>query len=166
MQEIKSYKSLLDIVRKQEEENDRLLIIIQGLPGSGKSTLAKALAGDTEYLHYEADMYFMEGDDYKFNPKKLGEAHRWCQYVCKNALNDTDTCIVSNTFTSDKELEPYYQIADEVGAQVMLIQMAKNYGSIHNVPDDAIKRMRQKMKTQLSEYDNSFVIKTTFNFNS
>jgi predicted kinase len=51
------------------------LFLLRGLPGSGKSTLAKSLGG----MQIEADKYFMDGDEYKFDPSKLKEAHAWCQ---------------------------------------------------------------------------------------
>ena len=46
---------------------DKVLFLIRGLPGAGKSTLAKNLGA----LFFEADMYFLEGNEYKFNPLKL-----------------------------------------------------------------------------------------------
>jgi len=45
----------------------KVIYLLRAIPGSGKSTLAKTLGA----VHFEADMYFMEGNEYKFNPTKL-----------------------------------------------------------------------------------------------
>ena len=54
---------------------NKVLFIVRGLPGSGKTTLAKSLGS----VHFEADMYFMEGNEYKFDITKIKKAHEWCQ---------------------------------------------------------------------------------------
>ena len=46
---------------------EKTLFILRGLPGSGKTTLAKSIGA----VHFEADMYFMEGNEYKFDVTKL-----------------------------------------------------------------------------------------------
>lgn len=160
---INSYDQLQLLLKQKEEANRKVLILIQGLPGSGKSTLASKLSEDMYWNHYEADMYFMVNGKYTYNPKKVGEAHHWCLFAAKNTLNADDGCIVSNTFTSDKELTPYYELAEEMNATVILIKMENNFGSIHNVPSDAITRMKNKMRNQLTIKPN-YTINTKFNF--
>jgi energy-coupling factor transporter ATP-binding protein EcfA2 len=39
------------------------LLLLRGCSGSGKSTLAKSLGG----VHYEADMFFVEDGEYRFD---------------------------------------------------------------------------------------------------
>lgn len=160
---INSYDQLINELDNVIEESDKAIILIQGLPGSGKSTLANKLSEELFWNYFEADMYFIVNDEYIYNPKKLGEAHHWCQFATKNALQDTDGCIVSNTFTSDKELAPYYELANEYNAKVILIKMETNFGSIHNVPNEAITRMKNKMKNQLTIKPN-FIIKSKLTF--
>ena len=55
--------------------NNKCLYILRGLPGAGKSTLAKNVGA----VYFEADMFFMEGNEYKFDNTKLRKAHDWCQ---------------------------------------------------------------------------------------
>lgn len=49
----------------------QLLTLIRGLPGSGKSTMAKFIAGDTDAVHLEADMYFIKDGEYKFEQTQI-----------------------------------------------------------------------------------------------
>lgn len=148
---INHYDELFDAINVEIEASEKIIILIQGLPGSGKSTLAERLSGDLFLNYYEADMYFMVNGDYMYNPKKLGDAHHWCQFAAKDSLENCEGCIVSNTFTSDKELNPYYELAENNGAKVVLIRMDNNFGSIHGVPPEAITRMKNKMKNQLTK---------------
>ena len=52
------------------------LLLIIGIPGAGKSTLAnKIKSDDPEFANaniWEADMFFMKDEEYKFNPSILG----------------------------------------------------------------------------------------------
>lgn len=116
------------------------LVLIRGLPGSGKSTLAKSLSG---YVHFEADMYFMDDDEYKFDPALIAEAHRWCQRATRLALKTTSV-VVSNTFTQKWEMQPYFDMAAELGVPVRVIEATGNFKNIHGVPDAAIERMRAR----------------------
>lgn len=119
-----------------------LLILIQGAPGSGKTTLAKELSLDFNLPFFEADQYFedMYGN-YEFNPFKLNEAHNYCKERTKNTLASSFSCIVSNTFTSDKELKYYY----ELDYEVFLIKMNTSFQTIHNVPTESIERMKRRL---------------------
>lgn len=122
------------------------LIIVRGLPGSGKSTYAKTLVDlDCADLFLEADQYFEDGfGNYLFDATKLHAAHKWCQYEVKRYLGMGMTVVVSNTFTTAKEMKPYIQMAEELGLDVDVIRMMDNFGSIHNVPDHTIERMRDR----------------------
>lgn len=127
------------------------LTLIRGIPGSGKSTLAKVLmfVGDTAghfTAHFEADMYFGSDGFYEFDPALLPQAHGWCQISTANALRHSDV-IVSNTFTRFNEIEPYYQIAlDNDIEDVMLLISQGDYKSVHDVPEGAIQRMRDRFE--------------------
>ena len=52
--------------------NGKILYLLRGLPGAGKSTLAKSIGA----IYFEADMFFMEGNEYKFDIRKIQEA-KW-----------------------------------------------------------------------------------------
>lgn len=128
----------------------KTLILIRGLPGSGKSTLAKSmqlaanLEGNTTF-HFEADQYFMDvNDTYNFDASKLHFAHQSCQHNTETAMKNGYDVIVSNTFTTMKELRPYMNLAESYDYNIEIIETTGDYGSIHNVPEETIERMRNR----------------------
>jgi uridine kinase len=130
------------------------LILIRGLPGSGKSTIARQIVEESpnSRVHLEADMYFINNEGmYIFDVDKLSSAHSWClNSTLKYLQNDLpgidciDTVVVSNTFTTHKELKPYYAIADSLNVPVEEIVCTGEYGSLHNVPPDTMSKMRKR----------------------
>lgn len=127
------------------------LFLLRGVPGSGKTTLAKSLGGS----HMEADKYFMDMGEYKFDATKLKEAHAWCQNAVKVwMVNSTEKVVVSNTFTQEKELEPYYQLAEKYGYKVFSLIVENRHGesedtNTHNVPKETIQKMRARFNVKL-----------------
>ena len=134
------------------------LILIRGLPGSGKSTLAKSLlaSSSTYAKHFEADQYFMEDGEYNFNVDHLYLAHRWCQDKTREALGSGEySVIVSNTFTTVKELKPYFKIAAEFGRVPQVILCQGSWENVHNVPTETLVKMKNRF-----EYDISHLFET------
>lgn len=129
------------------------LFLLRGLPGSGKSTLAAQLGGSL----VEADRYFMQYGEYKFDASKLKEAHAWCRDQVRkwmevdNAGYDVDRIVVSNTFTQEWEMKPYYELAEKYGYRVHSIVVENRHGgkNVHNVPDEAIDKMRKRFEIKL-----------------
>jgi len=129
------------------------LFLLRGLPGSGKSTLAAQLGGSL----VEADRYFMQYGDYKFDASKLKEAHAWCREEVRkwmevdNSGYNVDRIVVSNTFTQEWEMKPYYELAEKYGYRVYSIVVENRHGgrNVHNVPDEAIDKMRKRFEIKL-----------------
>ena len=122
------------------------MILIRGLPGSGKSTLAQMLM-NTSYFHLEADQFFLDPEtcEYRYDPEKIGEAHRWCQEKARKIL--AARCfgvIVANTFSRKWEMEPYLAIAAEFGIEPLIVETKGTWQNVHGVPDEAIQRMRER----------------------
>lgn len=125
----------------------RNLILIRGLPGSGKTTLASTIAlrqedGGRHWYVVEADMFW--GPQYDFTPKLLRQAHEWCLAEATRLLYHTGRVIVSNTFTTMSELEPYLSMARHLGAKVTIITCNQDRGSIHNIPEPVLNKMKAR----------------------
>lgn len=129
------------------------LILVRGIPGAGKSTFAKSIGG----IHIEADMYFEVDGVYQFDPTKLKQAHYYCQSQCKAWMNtdgkqvNVDRIVVSNTFTQEWEMQPYYDMAEEFGYIVFSIIVENRHGgaNTHGVPDEKLEQMRDRFSIKL-----------------
>lgn len=126
------------------------LILIRGIPGSGKSTLAKKLFRQhniTDYAyHFEADMFFETDEGYKFDSSKIKDAHAWCQKMADDHLENDAIVIVSNTFTTAWEMEPYFKISKKHGI-VPVVHIAQNrFKNVHGVPEEVLQKMRDRFE--------------------
>ena len=129
------------------------LTLIRGLPGSGKSTLARRLLiesnGDAVWA--EADHYFIGSDGvYRFNKDGLSYAHKQCYNKAERALEQGQNVIVSNTFTTLKEMRPYFDLAFSYAIVPDVITCSDNFGSVHNVSDETMIRMRSRFESDFS----------------
>ena len=124
------------------------LILLRGLPGSGKSTFANLLGG----IHVEADQYFMQDGEYKFDASKLKQAHTWCKLRVEHSMEDgVDKITVSNTFTQEWEMDAYFELAEKYGYQIscLIVENRHDSKNIHGCPDDKIKQMRNRFEIKL-----------------
>ena len=133
---------------------DKVVVILRGLPGAGKSDFAKFIAGEKGIdIICEADDYHYNDDGvYEFNPNNLKYAHNECYNKFMNLIEDNESLvIVSNTSTTHKEFDKYYTYAINNGYRVV-VTIVENYRegkSIHDVPDEAMERMRQRFQINL-----------------
>jgi predicted kinase len=129
------------------------LFLLRGLPGSGKSTLAKSIGG----IHIEADQYFMEDGEYKFDASLLKHAHNYCQGQTQAWMKtdgdqvNVNRIVVSNTFTQEWEMEAYYKLAAKYGYRVHSIVVENRHGGVneHGVPADKLEQMKQRFEIKL-----------------
>lgn len=123
-------------------------ILVRGVSGSGKSTFVNNIVHHQDFV--EADMYFVdETGNYNFNPSKLKEAHEWCRNYTEEAMKSAEDIIVSNTFTTEWEMKPYFDLAQKYGYTVFTVIVENRHGNkdIHNVPQET----RQKQAERLSK---------------
>jgi predicted kinase len=128
---------------------EKMLYLVRGLPSSGKSTFAKTLGGK----HVEADMYFIdENGDYKFDGSKIKLAHEWCKISCIAWMgSNEEKIVVSNTFTQEWEMEPYFELAKKYGYKVFSIVIENRHGNKnkHDVPEDKVQMMRDRFEIKI-----------------
>lgn len=128
------------------------LILIRGIPGSGKSTLAKQIETNTSCcIHLETDMYFYVNGVYEFDVKKLRFNHQRCLDNTNSYLNNYFSVVVSNTFTTKRELRPYFEIAKKYNIVPEVILCQNQFGSIHDVPDETIEKMKKRFQYDISD---------------
>ena len=119
------------------------LMLIRGLPGSGKSHFASF---NSDRIHLEADMFFMNDGNYEFDPSRIKEAHEWCQKSAKIFLNNGKNVVISNTFTRIWEMQPYFDMVRDLNIKCCVYRMMTQYNNIHNVPPEMIERMRVRFE--------------------
>ena len=128
---------------------EKVLYIVRGLPGSGKTTLAKQLTANV----FEADHYFYDNDgNYNFIPSEIKEAHKECQQFVGYAMESgIQKIAVSNTFTQEWEMEPYFELAKKHGFNVFTIIVENRHGghNQHGVPEDKIEQMKNRFEIKL-----------------
>jgi predicted kinase len=126
----------------------KILYIVRGIPGSGKSTFANSL----DCPVFEADMYFMNDGEYKFDVSKIKLAHNWCKLRVEHSMEDDFQKIaVSNTFTQEWEMEAYYKMAKQYGYTVFSVIIENRHGGVneHGVPEDKLKMMKDRFEVKL-----------------
>ena len=134
------------------------LYLIRGIPGSGNSTFARKIWN--EYAICEADKYFInkETGEYNFDISKIKEAHQWCRDEVETRMKDNQInfqyyleIVVSNTFTQEWEMEPYFKLAEKYGYKVFTLIVENRHGGVnqHGVPDDKIQIMKNRFEIKL-----------------
>jgi hypothetical protein len=64
---------------------------------------------------------------------------------------NVDRIVVSNTFTQEWEMKPYFDLAKTHGYQVFSIIVENRHGSknVHNCPQETIEKMRERFEILL-----------------
>lgn len=100
----------------------------------------------------EADSYFLDEDGaYRFDGAFLGKAHDLCYNLVERAILSGESVAVSNTFTTEREMEKYVDLAKEQGIKLVSLVVENRHGkrSVHDVPEAAMRRMRERFNFQL-----------------
>jgi len=129
----------------------KTLIIIRGIPGSGKSTLAKLLVPEEQIFEADKFWYDKEGN-YNFDMSRLYQAHMWCQQELEFAMEGNyDRLVISNTTTTEKEIQPYLDLAKKYDYRVVSLIVENRHGneSVHNVPIEVIDKMKDRFSMKL-----------------
>jgi len=141
----------------------KTLWIIRGLPGAGKTTLMFQIADPLIFEACEtgrgfpmiisADDFMVDSEgNYLWQPELLGECHRECYATAESAMAEgVEDVIVSNTFTTEKEMSPYVDAAQKYNYRVVRLIVENTHGntSVHNVPDKTLEAMRNRFSVKL-----------------
>ena len=127
---------------------NKILILLRGLPGSGKSTFAGIIP---ETPGFAADDYpeLYEGG---FHPELLPQAHQWCQDNVRFFMEkEVSPLAVHNTLTTEKEMKPYFDMAEAHGYTVVSLIVENRHGntSVHNVPEHVMDKMEDRFNVKL-----------------
>tara|TARA_B100001105_G_scaffold204145_2_gene167917 strand:+ start:14372 stop:14788 length:417 start_codon:yes stop_codon:yes gene_type:complete len=133
----------------------KTLYILRSVSGAGKTTLAKTLEENLpDAIAIAADDYHYDSEgNYNWKPENMHKAHQYCKAgVLESMKQCYHNIIVHNTNTTEKEIEPYLQLANKFGYKVVSLIVENRHGnhSVHDVPDNTIenqeKRLRQSIK--------------------
>ena len=116
------------------------LYLIRGLPGSGKTIFAKSLG----IFHVEQDMRLIRDGKYTWTKESVTNAVAFCRTAAKHAMLEGMDLVISNTFTRRFEMQFYLDLANRLGYEVCVFKARGNFGSIHNVPEESMKAMRDR----------------------
>jgi len=134
---------------------NKTLYILRSVSGAGKTTLAKELEDTLEDCISVAadDFHYDEEGRYNWKPENIHAAHKWCQaevdrYMYKYAYKNI---IVHNTNTTEKEIKPYIDLADQYGYKVVSLVVENRHGNndVHYVPEDVKKKQEQRLRGSL-----------------
>lgn len=137
----------------EKAETVKNVIILSGASGSGKSTFAQFLSQNIEDCAIvSADDYFMKDGEYKFDQRKLPQAHEHCRMLFVQCLDfGIGTIIVDNTNTSQKEYQFYVDEAERYWYKVtrIIVDNINGTKSIHNVPEHVLERQLEKLRNSI-----------------
>lgn len=135
---------------------NKTLWILRGVSGAGKTTVAKSLLLLPSSMAYAADdFHYDEDGSYNWKPENVKASHEWCQRkVSRDMWFGFENIIVHNTNTTEKEIQPYLDLAEKYEYDVVSLVVENRHGNkdVHNVPqdirDNQEKRLRNSLKLQ------------------
>lgn len=143
-----------------DDRDQRLLIIMRGLPGSGKSHAASLIQPS---LILSTDDYFLNANgDYVFNVKLLSKAHAWNQKRALAAFKEgVNTIVIDNTNVRMWEAKPYAKMAKEAGYQIQVREPDTEWWKKRDLEEMAKKNLHgvsfTKLQQMLSNFEDSAI---------
>ena len=90
--------------------------------------------------------------DSNFDISKIGIAHSVCRSKTKNAMEfEYRNIFVANTFTTEKEMREYFNLAKEFGYKIFTLVVENRHGNsnVHNVPTETLEKMKNRFNVKL-----------------
>lgn len=132
--------------------NKKTLYLIRGVSGCGKTSLAKTLCQLPNTVAIAADDYhYDEYGNYNFKFENLKAAHKSCKEDVESCMGYGLNIVVHNTNTSDKEIQPYLELAERYRYRVVSLVVENRHGNsdVHDVPEDVKDKQEQRIKNSL-----------------
>jgi len=123
--------------------------MVRGIPGSGKSSFAELLGTKAICC---ADDYYVHDGEYKWVAEDIGKAHGWSQRKCRRFMKaQVETVVVANTNTTEREMQPYMDLARQFGYMVYTVIVENRHGSVsvHGVPEATLDKMKARFSVKL-----------------
>jgi hypothetical protein len=104
---------------------------------------------------FSADFFFNTPEGYKFDAKKLRQAHDWCfGLFMVAAANGKTPIVVDNTNITVAEIAPYYRIGQFYGYDVEIVRCLAPFNNCldrqtHGVPLETMRKMETEMRYQI-----------------
>lgn len=128
---------------------EKNLILVRGVSGSGKTTFANLICNTV----FSADQYFEDAQgNYNFDSEKLPQAHGYCQLRTKEAMErGVSKICVANTFTREREMKEYFDLAKKYGYKVFTVITENRHGgtNVHNVPAAVLQKQKDRFNIKL-----------------
>ena len=123
------------------------LQIIRGLPGSGKTTLV--LECFPHLMRVETDMFFTRGGKYTVTLDLNKKAVKWFNKTVRDLCKTGMDFVVTGVFAAHTErLANTISTGVDYGYDIYIKTLTKNYGNIHEVPEEHLKAMRNSFVSE------------------
>lgn len=136
------------------------LYVFRGLPGSGKSTLANKLAP----LVIEPDMFRYDGGNrYVFDSAQNADVLEKTELLLGYAMAILEMpCLaVAATHVKLDHIRKYVELGKGHGYDVTVVECYGSYGSVHNVPQETIRRMAREFEPLTDEAARKMGVRVT-----
>ena len=109
----------------ENQQKEKVLVLMRGVSGSGKSTLAKKIHATRGGVIFSTDDFFTNPatGQYEFDLSKLKQNHEANQFRTAEAMaRGLTPIIVDNTNSKRWEMLPYVKMADRYGYRIEIVQ--------------------------------------------
>ncbi len=130
------------------------IILMRGLPGAGKTSWVQ-MNGDIPRIVCSADDFHMVDGVYRYDPKRISEAHDWCfkKYLHYAQLGEKGFLIVDNTNTTMVEIAPYARVASALKIPFKIVYiycdpLVAHLRGTHGVPFSTMLKMHKALMNE------------------